>query len=435
MASLNPLDEMDNSTTNPVHDDELRGSHGQSETRGSATKRLGDGAPKNTGSWMEYIMSQIDPTPGKASFQGGLTSAQRCMFSSLKASGGVMIIGYYAIFVGTVFWTIVELFFIEAVRTNKPYKLLKQEGLAWLIIGALLLGFGFVFTSFVTRRINKLTEDDLKLFKATPPVSTPEQLEAATKNRADAHKMIEEMDLPIDEEVYEDIMERYMCFFEDPVFILPDEMKVIFTRSVVFHKKPYPFLLVILCQIVLCTAIGLFSYGHGSAGSTIVCVFYAIYLVVSHEYLPISVSCKDTPLTILDTLDDGEYSLPAVAIGFQCFVIAEAFSVASESPLMNFEHGLVMIVTLMVKVASVCVALLAPNASTAAGTLVTFEFIAQLDDHFIANEAKYLKKEDFKNISPRPLFHDDYLAVVMEIVLIVTAGSAITNCIVGLSFP
>lgn len=384
------------------------------------------------------------------------------MFSSIKASGGLIIIGYYATFLGTVFWTILELFFVEATRTNKPFKLLKQEGLGWVIMGSLLMSLGVCFViicahqinSFMNSSIGKVAKEDL--FGPSEVDAKQERFisvdSESQRERTETNKVILEMDLPLNKEVYEQIVWKYFFFFDDYKFTLPEEIKLIFVRSAVYHKKPVQFLCVILSQIVMSVTIGIFTYGHGSAGSAIVCAFYLVYLFVSgagstfqyfkglwriatDRYVDPRDVFKGVPIfEQIAEVDDGGYTISVVAIAWQCYVLAQAYSISGEVPVLNFEHSLVTCVTLLVQLTSVCVALLTSDAATAAATLVTFDFIAKLDDQFIDHEMKYLQAVDFENIKPRPLFHEDYLAVCVEILLIAAGGAAVTNCIVGLVF-
>lgn len=412
--------------------------------------------------FVERIIAMFDPTSGRKPLKK-LTYAQRSMFLSIKASSGLMIVGYFAIFIGVVFWSITEIYYIEAARTDKSYKLLRNEGRGWVICGCIGVAGGALFCLYVLRRMQSYLQSHPKvepefLGSNLPPPEDKNRIESVEsgifKARTNTELLAEAIQLPVSPELLNNIIYGYLMLFADPKFVLADEMKTVLIRTSVFHKKPYQFVLVILVQIVLSVSIGVFSYGHGSAGSAIVCTFYIIYLliggagntiqylkslwaIVTHNYMKAAdVYHDDAFRDVFEivTMDDGSYGLMVFAVGWQCYVIAQAYSVSGEAPVLNFEHIMVTVVSLMVRVTSVCVALLAPDAATAAGTLVTFDFIAQFDDQFIALEAKYLKPEDFERIRARPLFFEDFYAVFWEIIFIGAAGSAVTNAICGLVF-
>jgi hypothetical protein len=143
-----------------------------------------------------------------------------------------------------------------------------------------------------------------------------------------------------------------------------------------------------------------------------------------------------TALPFLPKCVQGKFRIKGffgLATGIQCFLISQAISAGGEAPILNAEHLMNTVVSVTVFVVSVCNALLAPNAASAAGTLVALEFIAMFDDHFVHHMAAYLVPEDFQRIKPRPLFYEDYWAVGLEIVFLVAAFSAVMNCVIGLT--
>lgn len=410
--------------------------------------------------FMDRIIRYFDSTYGKTPIRS-LTYAQRTMFSTIKASSGLMIVAYFSIFVGVVCGTILELFLVEASRTNKTRQLLRSEANVWIAFAALTGGVGLLMFFYIWIHISAYFASDpdgrrLRHFgcphregkRSMRLVSTDDPF---VLERADSHSMLKEMDLPLSVEQYERILWEYLHFFDAFSLTRAEEMKGIFLRSAVWFKKPLQFGCVILVQLLLCVFIGLFTWGHGSTGAGLVCALYIVYLVVGGanktiQYLKCIWTILRRHYVVTQAFDgtflessvgqyvSNDYDVLALPLGFQAFVIAQAYSVAGESPVLNVEHLMNCIVTMLVRVTSVCVALLAPDAATAAGTLVTFDFIAQFDDAFVAMEEKYLTAEDFERIRPRALFWEDYSCVLAEAIFIVAAGTAVCNCITGLMF-
>lgn len=410
--------------------------------------------------FMDRVIRYFDSTYGKTQMRS-LTYAQRTMFSTIKASSGLVIVAYYLIFMGVVFGAFLELFLVEASRTNKSNTLLRSEASGWLAFGAIVGGFGLLLFFYIWRRISDYFASDpegkmhyhfgcphREGTRSTRLVSTDDSF---ILEHANSHAMLKEMDLPLSVELYERIVWEYLHFFDAFSLTRGEEMKRIFLRSAVWFKKPLQFFCVVLVQLLLCVFIGLFTWGHGSTGAGLVCGLYIVYLVVGGANKTIQyMKCIWTIVRrhyVLTHAFDGtrfeqqvneyfadDYGILAIPLGFQAFVIAQAYSLAGESPVLNVEHVVNCIVTILVRLTSVCVALLAPDAATAAGTLVTFDFIAQFDDTFVEMEEKYLTAEDFERVRPRPIFREDYCWVWAESIFMVAGGTAVCNCITGLAF-
>jgi hypothetical protein len=406
--------------------------------------------PNVTKQRIEKVLKRFNWLPSeKACFKDfELTFAQRSYFASLKASTGLIIIPIYCIFLGTLFWVVTYLFFIEAVRTNKSYKLLKEEGRGWIITGAIGLSIGCAAAWYLMWYLKQTfsASEAAALFKDEPVPDATEEEEESCK------VLIQEMELPIKVSTYRKLMQRYFVFIDQTDAYKSDEIKELLVRSAVYFKNPLQFLMVVVCQILFCVVIGIFSYGHGSVGSSLVTALYIIYKLVcvagktisrTKNIITIAFSCirdpkiafPDLPEPCFLLLDDYDYGLCMLAVGFQAWVIAQALSISNETVItLNFENQVCSIVTLIVLVTSVCMAVLAPDALTAAGTLVTFEFVAQFDEAYIANAEKFLDEKDFKNIKRRSLYAEEWCLVLSEIIVMVAAGSSVTNSLVGLAF-
>lgn len=182
------------------------------------------------------------------------------MFSTIKASSGVMIVAYFSIFIGVVCGTILELFLVEASRTNKTRQLLRSEANVWIAFAALTGGVGLFMFFYIWIHISAYFASDpegrrLRHFgcphregkRSVRLVSTDDPF---VLERADSHSMLKEMDLPLSVEQYERILWEYLHFFDAFSLTRAEEMKAIFLRSAVWFKKPLQFGCVILVQLL-----------------------------------------------------------------------------------------------------------------------------------------------------------------------------------------
>lgn len=402
-----------------------------------------------------YILKTFDwdPAPQMSLKALELTYAQRTAFASIKASCGLLIVPYFAIFMGTVFWVITYLFFIEAERTNKPYYLLKEEGRGWIICGCIGLGLGLLAANYLLSHIKggfSFTQQT-ELFGSPSIYSVADKAEKEEDDE-DSAQLIEEMEIPIDVPTLKDLFDNYFVMMDPLAMLKKEEYKELLVRSAVYYKNPLQFLLVVVCQVLFCVVIGIFSFGHGSIGSILVTVIYGAYKLVcgagktvsrTKNLVTMTFCCirsvndifEDLPEYLFTLFDEDNYGLFMIAIGMQLWVIAQALSITNEQVVsLNFESVICSVVSLIVMITSMSMTMLAPDALTAAGTLVTFEFVGEFDNTYINTMEKFLTSDDFKNIKRRPLFHEDYLLVLAEIIFMAAAGTAVTNCIVGLSF-
>lgn len=459
MATTSPIFEVGAEERNS-HVFDVDNSHTRESTASAEGRRKSQSAeePKteNTKKFARGFIEYFNWVPPKEYLltRNDLTYAQRSVLPSIKASTGLMIVPYYMIFMGTVFWTITFLFFIEAVRTDKPAALLREQGRGWYISGIVGLSIGLMAAFAVMRWITATFPLDQQAALFGPARRAPLDKEGQLDKMGteEDEKTVEEMALPISLETYQDLMFRYFALIDVRSTITTEEIKKLIERAAVYHHNPLQFLMVIFCQLVFCVVIGVFSYGHGSVGGILIASFYIVYKLVCvagktisrtmnlitmvfYNIRPVQEAFPDLPDILDGFFNNYDYGLFIVAIGFQMLVMAQALSISNEEVLsLNFESLVCAIVSLTVQATSICVAMIQPDALTAAGTLVTFEFVAEFDDFYIRNAAKYLTTKNFLEIKPRALFHEDYLLVLCEVLLMFAVGAAVTNCIVGLAF-
>lgn len=450
----------DNATTNPIIK-QSNGSERDENTRSSPT----DGKDKM--SFIElsavWIVKRLNFDKGYSFDKKEISYAQRSILSSLKASAGLMIVPYYILFMSSVFWAILTLFIIEAFRTDKSYHLLRTEGLSFLILAIIFTVIGLV-TSLLVHYLTRLyfTNEDQELMFGTKFISREEFSSKDLENEggknetriAESKNAVVAEDLGISVELCDDIVHRYLAFIDIPEKLQSDEIKEVLMRSAVYHKKPAQYLIIIGCQVALCVIVGIFTYGHGSVGGILVSAVFTIYKFIGNAGKTIQYTknlfemLNDCPRpflrcfpflqeTSIATFDVDEiFSINGIfglGVAFQSFVIGQAFAASGETAVFNLEHLLNILVSLLVLLVSICLSLLAPDALTATGTLVAFEFIATLDDQYVNSASVYLVLADFEAIHTRKIFHEDIFGVIIELIFILTAGPIVTNTVVGLS--
>ncbi|RYY44019.1 MAG: hypothetical protein EOO06_18840, partial [Chitinophagaceae bacterium] len=219
---------------NPIHEVSFAPDVSESTDRqsislnnhGKKSKSLEEKAQKKSGTikLLERAIKHLnwDPAPQACLKEIELTYAQRSCFSSIKASCGFMIVPFFVLFIGTLFWVISFLFFIEAERTNKPYKLLKEEGRGWVIGGTIALSLGFVCAYYTMDIIKKNFQaaEQLELFGDEKDDNVVEDGET------EAYMLkLTSLDLPIDVPTYRQLMYSYFIFIDQTYIMKNDEIK------------------------------------------------------------------------------------------------------------------------------------------------------------------------------------------------------------------